>query len=512
MLQVRNANITYKKDLRVLVDGLSFVLNEGDKAAVIGEEGNGKSTLLKWIYDEKLVEEYAECSGEIIRNRHMLGYLKQELSQTEKKETVYEFLSEEPGFWETDTKELAKMAGELKLHFELFYSEQRVDTLSGGEKVKLQLVRILCRRPDVLLLDEPSNDIDLETLEWLETFISEWRGAVLFISHDETLLENTANMIIHLEQIKKKREARHSVWRTGYTEYCKGRADNFHRQEQLAKKERSEYQKQQEKLRRIEQKVEHQQEIITRQDPHGAALLKKKMRAVKSLEHRLDRQFAQMTEIPDTEEAIFFAFKESEGIPNGKTVLNLELPVLSVAGRILSRGIHLQIKGPEKVCIVGKNGVGKTTLLKLIADELLERKDIQASYMPQNYEELLDLDCNPVEYLAETGNKEELTRIRTYLGSMKYTFDEMSHPIRELSGGQKAKIFLLKMSMNGSNVLILDEPTRNFSPLSNPVIRKLLQEYKGTIISVSHDRKYISEVCDTVYRLTEKGIDKKVYL
>lgn len=126
--------------------------------------------------------------------------------------------------------------------------------------------------------------------------------------------------------------------------------------------------------------------------------------------------------------------------------------------------------------------------------------------MPQNYEELLELSMSPVEYLAETGDKEEETRIRTYLGSLKYTPEEMDHAISELSGGQKAKILLLKMSLSGANVLILDEPTRNFSPLSNPVIREILSEYQGAIISISHDRKYIRQVCDIVYELTEEGL------
>ena len=175
-------------------------------------------------------------------------------------------------------------------------------------------------------------------------------------------------------------------------------------------------------------------------------------------------------------------------------------------GKVLAEQIELLVKGPEKVCITGRNGAGKTTLLRRIAAQLLSREDIHAAYMPQNYEELLDMSLTPVEYLCTTGEKEEVTRIRTYLGSMKYTADEMSHPTAELSGGQKAKIFLLKMSLSGADVLILDEPTRNFSPLSNPVIRDVLRGYGGTIISVSHDRKFISEVCDRVYELTEEGL------
>ena len=213
-----------------------------------------------------------------------------------------------------------------------------------------------------------------------------------------------------------------------------------------------------------------------------------------------------MTEIPETEDAIFIKFGEKASMPAGKTVLEYELPQLIVENRVLANDIFLRIKGPEKVCLIGKNGCGKTTLLRKIAEELLDRTDIKASYMPQNYEELLDMNETPVEFLSETGDKEEISHIRTYLGSMKYTPDEMLHKIGDLSGGQKAKLLLLKMSMSGSNVLILDEPTRNFSPLSGPVIREMLQGFGGAILTISHDRKYINEVADIVYELTESGL------
>ena len=147
-------------------------------------------------------------------------------------------------------------------------------------------------------------------------------------------------------------------------------------------------------------------------------------------------------------------------------------------------------------------------MLKKIAALLLERKDINAQYIPQNYEDILDMSQTPVDFLDTTGDKEERTRIRTYLGALKYTADEMDHPISELSGGQKAKVLLLKISLSKTNVLILDEPTRNFSPLSGPVIRKILAEFPGAIISISHDRKYMDEVCDAVYRLTENGLEE----
>ena len=509
MLQIKNLSITHKKDLRLILDKFSCVLNYGDKAVIIGEEGNGKSTLLKWIYDPSIVDDYTETTGERIINKERLGYLPQELSAEDKEKSIYEYFTEEFLFWEQTPAELAKLARDFQFPKEIYYEEQKMNTLSGGEKVKIQMMRLLISQPTVLLLDEPSNDIDVETLEWLEKLILNWPYTVLFISHDEVLIEKTANMIIHIEQIRRKTESRYTVVHMSYPQYVEERLQNFEHQRQQALNEKREKQIRDEKYRRIMQKVEHQQRIISRQDPHGGQLLKKKMHAVKSMEHRFEREDENMTQMPDQEEAIFFKLGSRDAqIPSGKTVLEYSLDRLYTPDgvQLLASDIFLRIRGSEKICITGNNGVGKTTLLRKIAEELLNRKDIRAEYMPQNYEDLLDMQITPVDFLNKSGDKEEDTRIRTYLGALKYTADEMEHPIAELSGGQKAKVLLLKMSMSDANVLILDEPTRNFSPLSGPVIRQILREFPGAIISISHDRKYIEEVCDRVCRLTEAGI------
>ena len=266
--------------------------------------------------------------------------------------------------------------------------------------------------------------------------------------------------------------------------------------------------KQQEKFRRIQQSVEYKQATITRQNPSGGRLLKKKMHAVKAQERRFEKQWEERTEVPDTEDAIYLRLGRQIPMPKGKEVLDYELDQLTADGKLLAEKIHLRIRGPEKVCIIGKNGVGKTTLLKQIAQELLSRKDLHAAYMPQNYGDLLPGEKTPLDFLQTKGDKEELTRIRTWLGSMKFTAEEMEHPIRELSGGQKAKLFFMKMSLEESDVLILDEPTRNFSPMSNPVIRRILADYQGAILCVSHDRKFIEEVCTEVYELTRDGLKR----
>lgn len=506
MLQIKKLTITHRKDLRTIIKDFSFVLNDGDKAALIGEEGNGKSTLLKLCFDEALVEDYVEYEGEIFRDGKKIGYLSQELSEAQKEKTIYEFCTEEELFFHLTPKELAEITRKFGLEEAFFYSDQKVGSLSGGEKVKLQMARILMGQPEILFLDEPSNDIDLETLEWLEDFIRESSLPILYISHDEVLLEHTANKIIHLEQIKRKTEPRYTVAVMGYREYMEKRMRGLLIQEQQARNEKREYQKQQERFRQIQQKVEHQQNTISRQDPHGGKLLKKKMKNVKSQERRFEKEYETRTEVPETEDAIFIKFGDKALIPNGKHVLDFERKEIRAGQRILLRNVELHVRGPEHICLIGKNGIGKTTLLREIEKELRGRTDIKVYYMPQDYEELLDINQTPVEFLTVTGEKEEQSRIRTYLGSMKYTEDEMNHSVAELSGGQKAKILLLKMSMEGCNVLILDEPTRNFSPLSNPVIRSMLKGFGGAIISISHDRKYIEEVGTTVYEVTEQGL------
>ena len=511
MLQIKNLTITHRKDLRIILEKFNMSLKDGDKAVIIGEEGNGKSTLMKWIYNPELAEEYTECEGELITAGEVLGYLPQELPDCDKEKTIYEYFSEAKLFFDKEPKELSELAKEFRLPADFFYSDQSMGSLSGGEKVKAQLLRILIDKPTVLLLDEPSNDIDISTLELLEKIIIDWEHIVLFISHDETLIENTANVVIHIEQIMRKTKSRYTIVRDSYKNYIEKRAENFEKQEQLAINDKKEKKRRDEKFARVYNSVEHALSGVSRQAPSVGKNLKDKMHTVKAMGKRFAKEDEKMTKMPEQEEAIFFKLgTESAKMPAGKTVIEFTLNELKTVddSRILAKNIFLRVRGPEKICIVGANGAGKTTLLKEIAQELLSRNDIKAQYMPQNYEEMLDLDVTPVEYLDDTGEKEVRTRIRTYLGSLKYTADEMDHPIRELSGGQKAKVLLLKMSLSDANVLILDEPTRNFSPLSGPVIRKMISSFPGAVISISHDRKFIDEVCTTVYTLTEEGLKK----
>ncbi len=513
MITLGNLNVVLQKDSRILLKDFNFTLNKGDKVAIIGEEGNGKSTLLKLIYDVKLIEYYCEFSGNIIKKGIKIGYLEQSLNLDWYNFTINEYFLKDSILEDinldkyNNLNDISTILAKMHMDPAIVYSCQLMGTLSGGEKIKIQLAKILAMNVDVLLLDEPTNDLDIKTLVWLEYFINSSLIPIIFISHDETLLENTANVIIHIEQLKRKQSPKHTIERISYRDYIQKRLGMIEKQGQIAKKQRAEHQEQMEKFRQTYQKVEFQQNTISRSDPHGAALLKKKMKSLKSQERRYEREKENFFDIPEMEEAIGVNFDEVF-IPNRKKILDLEIDNLSSPEKVLVKNIKLNVSGPEHIAIIGANGVGKTTLLKIIYQELKERKDITVGYMLQNYDDLLDIDKTAIDFIKNDSSKEEITKIMTFLGSLKFTPEEMQEKVKDLSGGQKAKILILKLILNKCDVLILDEPTRNLSPLSNPIIRNILSFYKGAIISVSHDRKYIEDVCDTIYQLTSQGLAK----
>jgi len=263
-----------------------------------------------------------------------------------------------------------------------------------------------------------------------------------------------------------------------------------------------------ERWQQIYNRVEHEQNAVSRQDPATGRLLKKKMKSVKSTGKRLDKQSEEFLDIPEMEAAILTKFDPRVSIPHGKVVLSMEMPELCVDERKLAGAIQLDVHGAQRIGIVGRNGTGKSTLLREIWTVLRERKDIAAAYMPQDYAEILDYSMPVIDFLAADARKDTITKVRTFLGSMKFTSDEMLGKISQLSGGQKAKILFLDMVLRSANVLILDEPTRNFSPLSAPEIRKTLKQFNGAIISISHDRKYLSEVCEKIFELTREGLQE----
>jgi len=499
MLELKDITISLKQEDRLLVDRFSFTLGRGDKAVLIGEEGNGKSTLLKAIYDRDMIADYCVCAGRVTA-RGKLAYLPQTMDRALFDTTLAAYFDGTAYYDHTD------LPARFGLSAERLFSDQTLGTLSGGEKVKVQLCRLLMDEPDILLLDEPTNDLDIETLEWLEAFIRQTSLPVLFISHDETLIENTANVIIHMEQLIRKTTCRITVSRMSYRAYLAQRRRQFDHQDQVARKQRDKYDKQLRRWQQIHDRVEHEQQSLTRQDPHSGRLLKKKMHAVLATRKNLERQKEDFLDFSEEEEAIITRFDSTVTLPAGKVVLDFALGALTLGDHVLARDIRLFVAGGTAVGITGQNGAGKSTLLRLLWETLRTRPDVAAAYMPQEYDEVLDGRQTPLEHLAANYTKDEITLARTRMGSMRFTHREMTGRIDQLSGGQRAKLLFLDMVLQKANVLLLDEPTRNFSPLSAPVVRRALTSFGGAIISVSHDRKYLAEVCDVVYELRPDGL------
>ena len=250
MLQVQNLTITHKKDNHLLLSDASFVIGDGAKTVLIGEEGNGKSTLLKLIHDPSLVADYISYTGAIRKNGHITGYLAQEATEAALNSPVYALLPAE-----VDHENLIDACRTVGIALDTLYSDRLLCTYSGGEKVKIRLTLMLAAAPDLLLLDEPSGDLDLSALTWLESFIQKCPLPLLFISHDETLIENCATSILHLEQTMRKTVPRCTFVRQTYAEYRETREGALQKNAQLVEKERAEFRQKMEKYRQILPKV-----------------------------------------------------------------------------------------------------------------------------------------------------------------------------------------------------------------------------------------------------------------
>lgn len=511
----RHLKVLEIKDLTIettsgkpLVSGLNLVLNDGDRVAVIGEEGNGKSTLLKAIYNSKEVEKYCYISGNISKDDLTMGYLEQSLDTGWNDKYVYEFFlkdfPEEKVEYERyeRLKDASRELSRLGISPDILQAERLVGTLSGGEKVKIQIAKLLMQNPDILLLDEPTNDLDIETLEWLEDFIANSNIPILFVSHDETLLEGTANIILHLEYVKTEKKARHTLQKGDYKNYVEDREREIENREREFKREHREFKNDKQILSREKSKVRTAQ--IKIKDSTVRRILNKQMKNILTKERMAEEKL--QTEKLETEDPIYFTFDDQVEIPNGKRILDLNLKELKIGDKVLAKDIELHVVGPTKVGIIGENGIGKTTLLREIHKRLKNREDINVGYMPQDYTEILDDEDIVLEYLIRDLEEVDLDLVTSYMGRIKLNWIEMNGKVGDLSDGQKAKLMILKMMLDKKNVLLLDEPTRNLSALSNPVVREVLKDFKGSIISISHDRKFLKEVCDKVYELRRSGI------
>ena len=501
MIKINHLTITQNKDLRDLVSDLNITIQDGEKVAIIGEEGNGKSTLLKTLMGEKLAG--FSIRGEIQSDLQSLAYIPQHLPEELNKKSLQDYFFLEST--DLDYSILYRLAEELHFDSSRFASDQEIGSLSGGEALKIQLVHELAKPFEILFLDEPSNDLDIEMVDWLKKQIQKMRQTVIFISHDEDFLSQTADTIVHLRLVKHRKEAESLVEHLDYDRYSEQRRANFARQSQQAANDQRSYDKTMEKHRRVKQNVETALRN-TKNDVAGR-LLAKKMKNVLSQEKRFEKAAKSMTQKPLEEEQIQLFFSDIEPLATSKVLVRLENETLSIGERMLAQGLQLTVRGQEKIGIIGSNGVGKSTLLAKLYQLLSGKREISLGFMPQDYQETLQLDLSPVEFLSQTGHKEEIQKIQSHLASLNFSYPEMHHQIHSLSGGQQGKLLLLNLVLRKPNFLLLDEPTRNFSPTSQPEIRKLFANYSGGLVTVSHDRRFLKEVCTSIYSLTEHGLE-----
>ena len=503
MLEIRDLTIRLIEDDRIILKDFDFTLNDGDKVGLIGEEGNGKSILLKSIVNMDEVKNYCDISGNIHLGNEIVGYLPQSLDEKYFDLTANEYLFRQLVIELVAYNELYKYLADFNLSADILSNDIKMRELSGGEKIKFILVVELLKNPTIFLFDEPSNDLDYESLSWLESFMEDLEIPFIFVSHDTNLLSNIANRIIHLEQVRRRSKAKHTISNNSYDEYIRKRQNFIDTETNRAYKEREEFNKKIARYKRVNDSVEHDLRA-TKNDLVGRNL-KDKMHTVKSIGRRLDKEESNLTKKPDYEEAIDIFFDEDIKVANGKQILDFKLDEFRVGDKLLAENIELKVIGPEKICIIGKNGAGKTTLLKKIKNES-QALNLRVGYMPQSYFEFEKDDINSIEYLADSFAKDEQTKASNLLGSLNFKREEMFRNIADLSGGQKAKLFFAKMNLDKAEVLILDEPTRNLSPLSKPEIIKALKDYKGVIIAVSHDRDFIDQVFDKKLKLSGAGL------
>ncbi len=504
----------------IIFEDVCFGVDKGDRIGIVGPNGCGKTTLLSIIAGA-----LEPTSGEIyIRSGYSLGYLRQQnqfqmsgtvLEEAEKSfahlyeiENRLAYLQDAITDHSSDTfdKDLAEFTELSEKYEELggytykselnatlahmgFREEDKgktMDLLSGGERTRLALSCILLRKPDILMLDEPTNHLDLKMLAWLESYLDSYKGTIIVVSHDRYFLDRITNRIFDLTD--------------GTLEAYKGNYSEFTvKREALREAMMREYEKQQAEIAR-------QEEMIRRFKQHGTEHLTKRAR---SREKRL-----AMLDVIDKpvikQDKMKLSFDADYN--SGSEVLEAEGLSKSFDGRQLFKDAGLLIRKGERVCIIGNNGIGKTTLIKILmglekADEGYLRTGYNVNFGYYDQGQLL-LDENET-VLGEMKNAYHLytdTEMRSLLGRFLFRGDDVFKQVKDLSGGEKAKLSLLKLMLSGANTLVLDEPTNHLDIESKEIVEDALLEFKGTLIIVSHDRYLLNLIPDRILELTENGL------
>lgn len=478
---------------RTLISPFSITVSQGDKIALIGEEGNGKSVFLKALVDPGLLK--ALKIARSLSHNIIFGYLSQEISKMDQQETILDYCIQ------NDWNLYPKFMSEFNKILSNLEPERMIDTLSGGERMKVQIIRLLCLEPDCYVLDEPSNDIDFETLEFLESWMQSLDKPILFVSHDERLIQNVANKILHFEQTHRKTNSILTFYEGTYDAYRGQRINAITKHNTNVQNKINEKNKQLKRWDELYRKVSKDLKATKGNEPEKGRLLKKKMNQVKSMKKRFDKD--TIDDKRDMEEAISLRFDKQDRQADS-ILFDYKVDELYIEDKYLGKSYQLSMRRKEKIACIGRNGIGKTVFL----EELIKNLRIDFGVMYQDYSKNLDYDKTTIENLVMDGSNDELTQIMLRLGNLKFTESEMNAKVSMLSGGQKAKLSLLRLVFQNKSLILLDEPTRNLSPLSVSVIYEMLDAYEGAIYCITHDRNLIAAVFNYVLEFTEEGFKR----
>ena len=517
-------NLTKSFGVESILENISFTVNEGDKIGVIGVNGTGKTTLFKIISGI-----YGYDSGEIYTSKDCeIGYLEQNTNFysdntifTEVLEVFSDLIKMEEDLRkmeceisdkssETNSPDLQKLMDNYSHKLELFQNsngygykseakgvlkglgfnddelEKTIKILSGGEKTRVLLAKLLLKKPTLLLLDEPTNHLDSDALEWLELFLKQYKGTVILISHDRYFLDQSVNRIFEIHNKKLK------AYNGNYSYYVEKSAID-------KEIERKTYEDQQKEIKK-------QEESIERLKAYGR---EKHLKRARSKEKALSK--IEVLDKPDGERKRA-KIKFIPAVESGNDVLAVRDVEMSFPDKVLFKDLNLDIYRGEKVALIGPNGAGKSTLFKIIMNELEPIQgevkfgtNVNTAYFHQE-QKTLNLDNTVIDEIWDANPHLTQTEVRNMLGAFLFENEDVFKRISSLSGGERARVAILKLILSQSNFLLLDEPTNHLDIDSKEVLEEALVNYTGTIFTISHDRYFLNKVVDKILVLDENGV------
>ena len=509
-------NISKSFGSNEIIKDANFLVNEHEKVAIVGVNGAGKTTLLKILTGE----EHADSGNVILAKDAKLGYLRQinnvdsTLSIIDELYTVIEhILNMEKRMLEmqermqhlsgeelealyssytalTHSYELmdgyaakSKVIGILKgLGFDENDFDRKINTLSGGQKTRVFLAKLLLEEPDIILLDEPTNHLDLRSIEWLESYLLNYKGAVIIVSHDRYFLDKIVSKVIDIENAEVQ------MYSGNYSDFSA-------KKQMLLDAKMKEYLNQQ-------QEIKHQETVITKLKQFNREKSIKRAESRQKQLEKIDRVEAPVTHIENMRLSLDIS-KES-----GKDVLTVHDLSKSFDEKHLFSNINFEIKRGERVAIIGDNGTGKTTLLKIIngllspdTGEVIYGSNVSIAYYDQEHQ-VLHMDKTLFDEISDTYPEMNNTQIRNILAAFLFTGEDVFKKIGDLSGGERGRVSLVKLMLSKANFLLLDEPTNHLDILSKDVLESALNSFPGTICYVSHDRYFINKTATRILDLT----------